>query len=67
VHKIVFFACRARSHTLTVTGAMAREGVPLIGGMAGHPAICRTLSNEVTLYSPFKLHTVQEDLLHEEN
>lgn len=36
---LILGACRACSHKLHVTDAMAHEGIPLIGELSGHPAM----------------------------
>jgi len=36
---LILGACRACSHKLKVADAVAQEGIPLIGEMAGHPAM----------------------------
>jgi hypothetical protein len=43
---IIHGACKACSAKLTATQAVEKEGIPLIGDMAGHPAMGDFLSNE---------------------
>lgn len=42
-------ACRACTNKLHMTDAMAREGIPLIGEMSGHPAMSEYIEQGYTL------------------
>jgi hypothetical protein len=42
-------ACRACTHKLHMTEAMAREDIPLIGEMSGHPAMSDFIEQDYTL------------------
>lgn len=44
-------ACRACSSKLRMTEAITREGLPLIGEMAGHPAMSDFLAQGYTILS----------------
>lgn len=46
---LILGACRACSHKLQVTEAMVTEGIPLIGGMSGHPAMSEYIEQGYTL------------------
>lgn len=46
---LIVGACRACSNKLNVAEAVAKEGVPLIGDMVGHPAMSDFIENGYTI------------------
>lgn len=46
---LIIGACRACSHKLQVTDLVAKEEIPLIGEMSGHPAISTYIESGYTL------------------
>ena len=47
--ELILGACRVCSHKMGVAEAMTAEGIPLIGDMAGHPAMAEYIKQGYTI------------------